>query len=237
MFPLVCFKGKTPEGSPYIIRKYCPADRERVRLICSETGFLGSPQEPFFYGREEFADLWSAYWTDYGPAGAFVAEVDVQVEGYLLGCLDTRRQEKVWKSRIVPDVGRRMLRREWWKHPQNRAMLRALARENLYNLMQSKQIPFMEEVVREYPAHLHTNIADSRFRGAGLGKRLMIAYLRFLKERGIKGVHLGTTSHNREAVPFYRHMGFEVLVKRRMRIYDHVIAAPPLYFLCMGQKL
>lgn len=232
-FPEVCFKGHTPDGSLFLVRKYRPEDRDRVRWICSETGFLGSPQEPFYVGREEFADVWSAYWTDYEPESAFVAEVNGRVEGYLLGCVDTLRQNRIWKDEILPRATRRMLRPRWWRHPENRAFIRANLRSRLRGEF---NVP-MGVVVEKFPAHLHINIADPGLRGTGLGKKLMTAYFRYLKARGVKGVHLGTTSHNRQALPLYHRLGFQVLIKKRLTMYDHVIEDPPLFFLCMGKKL
>ena len=57
---------------------------------------------------------------------------------------------------------------------------------------------------------------------------MMLALFDYLRENNIKGLHLGTTSHNREAVPFYEHMGFSVLWKNRLTCYDHAIDDPPL---------
>lgn len=231
--PPAVFEGRARNGIHYRVRGYHTSDRDRVRWICSETGFIGRPQEAVFIGREEFADLWSSYWTDHEPQSAFVAEVEGRVEGYLLGCLDTRRQLKVWGKIIQPRVARRMIRPAWWRHPINRKFVRAMLRSRLRGEL---KIP-IREIIAEYPAHLHTNIADPGLRGIGLGKKLMLAYFDYLRERGVKGVHLGTTSHNREAAPFYEYMGFTVIHQTRVTFYDHAISDPPLHLLHMARKL
>jgi len=221
------------DGRRIIIRKYRPEDREGVRLVCSETGFLGRPQEAFFIGRDVFADLWSKYWTDYEPESAFVAESGGKVAGYLLGCLDTRRQLEAWRKEILPRVGRRLIGRSWWKHRVNRRWAAAMIK---CSLRREFDLP-MQSIIREYPAHLHTNIADPALRGAGAGKAMMHAYFDYLCDNGVPGVHLGTTSHNRRAVRFYRRMGFEVVSRDRLTLYDHAIDDPPLFMLLMGRKL
>ena len=101
----IVFEGRTRDGREFNVRSYLPRDRDRVRWVCCETGFLGDPQEGVFIGRKIFADLWSSYWTDLEPESAFVAEVEGRVEGYILGCLDTHRQERVWNKKILPWAG------------------------------------------------------------------------------------------------------------------------------------
>ena len=226
-------EGRTRDGRRWLVRKYRPGDRERVRYICGETGFVGEPQEAVFIGRDEFADLWSLYWTDYEPENAFVGEVEGQVEAYLFGCLDARKQERIWAREIVPAVVRRLLRPAWWKHKKNRLFIRYQVRSRLRGELKIN----MAEIYKPYPAHLHINIADPGLRGQGLGKALMLVYFDFLRQRHVPGVHLGTTSHNRLAVPFYYRLGFTTLVKKRVTFYDHAIADPPLYLLYLGKKL
>ncbi len=78
--------GRAPDARDFIIRRYQPSDREAVRRICCDTGFLGSPIDPLFADRETFADFLTAYYTDAEPESFFVLEVDGRVQGYLCGC-------------------------------------------------------------------------------------------------------------------------------------------------------
>lgn len=226
-------KGRTRDGREFIIRRYRRLDRERVRFICSETGFVGDPQEAIFIGREIFADLWSSYWTDREPENAFVAEVGGKVEGYILGCLDTLEQEKTWTRRVLPGVAARMAKPSWWKHPVNRTFIKAMVRSQRWGEL---DLP-VHEIAREYPAHLHTNIADPSLRGQRIGGAMMRVLLGHLGRSGARGVHLGTTSHNRQAVPFYERFGFEKIFERRVTCYDHAIGDPPLSMIYMAKKL
>ena len=71
---------------PFVIRQYRASDRDRVRWLCCETGFLGQPIDPVFEDRELFADFLTNYYLNREPESAFVIEVGGEVRGYLLGC-------------------------------------------------------------------------------------------------------------------------------------------------------
>src|SRR5690554_1335751 len=87
-----------------IVRKMMPEDRRRIREICCHTGFGGESIALIFDDPELFADLWSCYYTDYEPESTFVAECEGKVIGYILGCLDTRRYNKIFFGRLVPVI-------------------------------------------------------------------------------------------------------------------------------------
>ncbi len=229
----ILIEGQTKDGRAYVVRPYRRLDRERVRWVCCETGFVGDPVEAVFEGREPFADLWSKYWTDHEPQNAFVAEVEGRVEGYIFGSLDTKKQESIWGKKILPSVARQMLSPVWWGSHINREFIAGTLRS--YKLGQFK-VP-LQQIMTDYPAHLHTNIGDPGLRGQGIGGAMMRAYLTHVKSHDATGIHLGTTSHNRLAVPFYLHLGFEIIAKNHVTCYDHALDDPPLYLLYMAKSL
>src|SRR6187399_3554221 len=73
------------DPQPYLIRGYRRSDREAVRKLCCETGFLGEPIDPVYQDRELFADFLTTYYTDHEPESCFLLEVDGEIRGYLLG--------------------------------------------------------------------------------------------------------------------------------------------------------
>jgi hypothetical protein len=76
----------------FIVRRYRPEDRDAVRSICCQTGFLGAPIDPIFEDRELFADFLTAYYTDYEPESSLVAEAESgELVGYLIACCRPRR--------------------------------------------------------------------------------------------------------------------------------------------------
>jgi len=80
----------------FTVRRFRPEDREAVRTICCETGFLGRPIDPLFEDRELFADFLTSYYTDYEPESSFVAEAnDGRLVGYLIACCRPNRYRLV----------------------------------------------------------------------------------------------------------------------------------------------
>src|ERR1700745_1368452 len=73
------------DHKPFFIRGYRRSDREAVRKLCCQTGFLGSPIDPVYEDRELFADFLTTYYTDHEPESSFVLEIGGELKGYLLG--------------------------------------------------------------------------------------------------------------------------------------------------------
>src|SRR6478736_6510640 len=73
------------EVKGFQVRKYRPSDRESVRALCCDTGFLGKPIDPVFEDRELFADFLTDYYLKHEPDSAFVVLAGCTVKGYLLG--------------------------------------------------------------------------------------------------------------------------------------------------------
>ncbi len=185
-----------------IIRKISSEDRDAVRRICWNTGYGGNSVGPFFDDPALFADLWCSYYTDTEPQSTFVAEADGRVVGYLLGCLDTEHYNRIFARRVIPAVlgkillGRYLIRRKTLRY--FRSQLGQLIRREF-------KIPSL----KLYPAHLHINIEEG-YRRAGLGHLLMESYFAYLRENGVIGLHLGTSSLHSSALPFYDKLGFKV---------------------------
>jgi GNAT superfamily N-acetyltransferase len=217
----------------YTVRGYRPEDRESVRYICCETGFMGDPMEVFFEGRDVFADMWSSYWTDYEPESCFIAKLDGKVVGYILGCTDTDRYERVFAKEIRPMLLRKALKQGTFLKRKNIIYLARVIQSHRRGEFRAP----MRSIKAEYPAHLHNNIADPWLRGNGIGKALMNVYLDYLRDRDVRGVHLGTTSYNKQAVPFYEACGFEEIYRSRLTCYDHVIRNENVYLLYFARKI
>ncbi|MCM8777886.1 MAG: GNAT family N-acetyltransferase [Candidatus Omnitrophica bacterium] len=211
-----------------VIRKYQePDDRKFIRRICCDTAFLGGPVEKFFNGREIVADLLTLYYTDYERESVFVAELDGQIVGYLTGCKNIKRQKRIFTTRILPVIAVRFILCDSILKKKNILFL--------YNCLRSflKKEFFTTDISSEYPATLHINI-DVRYRGIGIGKKLISEYLCYLKKEKIKGIHLTTVSV--DAVRFFEKMGFTVLQKKKVSYLsypDH----KKLYRFILSKKL
>ncbi len=209
--------------SPVVVRKFREEDRQTVRWLCCETGFLGQPIDPIFQDRELFADFLTSYYLDHEPEAAFVMEVEGEVRGYLLGC-------------------RFPLRNQFHNFLQNICLFFVmLVRYLRYNAASRR---FAHWILlngwREVPAaprrtaHFHINLLpDAR---SISGTRLIIdAYLDYLRACGEKRVYGQMVSFdNRRGEKMFRRYGFRVL--DRMEITKYRALHPEPVYLCTVVK-
>src|SRR6266567_303292 len=85
----------------FTIRSYRNSDRDAVRRLCCQTGFLGDPIDPVYEDRELFADFLTTYYTDHEPESCFLLEVDGEIRGYLLGSRKPLRNQLSARSRAT----------------------------------------------------------------------------------------------------------------------------------------
>ena len=205
------------------IRKYRDTDRDTVRHLCCETGFLGKPIDPIFEDREIFANFLTGYYTDWEPESAFVLEVDGVVKGYLLG-------------------SRRPLRQQIYNIYQNVGLfLRGVFRYLRYNRASRH---FVHWIVcngwREVPAaprraaHFHINLLPEA-RSVPSTRALMDAYLAYLHDHGEKRVYgQVVTFESRRGSKMFERYGFKVLNRSEISKYRKLHPEP--VFLCTVMK-
>lgn len=212
-----------PRSPCFTIRSYRPADRESVRQLCCDTGFLGNAIDPVFEDRELFADYLTSYYTDREPESSFVLEVDGEVRGYLLG-------------------SRRPMRQQVHNFFQNASLfLRGIVRYPRYN---EASRAFVKWILcngwREVPAaprrcaHFHINLlADAR--KVATTRALMDAYLAYLHTQGERRVYgQMVTYESRRGSKMFERYGFRVLNKARISKYDNLYPEP--VYLCTVVK-
>jgi GNAT superfamily N-acetyltransferase len=184
------------------IRPYRTADRARVRHICFVTGYIGNPVEWQWRDAESFANIFTGYYTDAEPSSALVAEVDGEVRGYLLGCVDST---KAWNPATV--VGRQFTRRAIGLRPGTAPFVWRAMGDVIVDAAH-KRLPPAPFADPRWPAHLHIDLlADAR--GRGVGAALMRRWLDWLRQSGVAGCYLETIAENSSAVAFFEAMGFE----------------------------
>lgn len=198
-----------------MVRPYEETDRAAVACIAADTAAFGAPVEAFLDDRRLFFDAVYRVYLDDEPEHAWVAVAAGEVTGFLAGCADTRRRDRVVIRRIVPSVALKLLRGRY--RVGRRTLHHACA-----EVMAALRGKFPAADLAAYPAHLHINLA-ARSRGQGAGRALMEAYLRQLRGLGVPGVHLRTTNLNTAAVALYAHLGFELLDARPTRLWAGVV--------------
>ncbi len=208
---------------PYVIRKYRSSDRERVRWLCCETGFLGQAIDPVFEDRDLFADFLTNYYLQREPESAFVIEIEGEVRGYLLGC-------------------RHPLRNQFHNFLQNFRLFAALAtRFRRYNSASRRFISWIFlNGWREVPAaprrtpHFHINLMPDARSIPGT-RALIDAFLQYLHEHGEKRVYGQMVSFaNRRGEKMFQRYGFKVL--NRMEITKYRRLHPEPVYLCTVVK-
>ncbi len=200
------------------LRLFQPADRAGLFKIAADTAYFGEPIEAYLEDRRIFLDSFYAYYTDLEPEHVWIADAGGELAGFLTGCVDTARQQQLTRKMILPRVRRRFLRGGYRIGPralryQMELILAGLRREGT------------QVDLQRYPAHLHINVA-ANWRGHGLGRRLMLAYLDQLRSLGIPGVHLQTTSRNEAACRLYESLGFRLVDSRPSRMWRWKFAEP-----------
>jgi GNAT superfamily N-acetyltransferase len=197
-----------------LIRKYRPEDRIRVRRIAWDTAFIGRPASAFFADRQLLEDMLTGYFTDYEPESCFVAESGSEVIGYLLGCRDSRTLDRVSLRYIVPQLLKKVIMNNTLVRSKNIIfgwhMLTSLIRGELS----------APDFSAGYPATMHINIQDG-FRRAGIGSRLMDAYLAYLRSHDVRGVRLATFSP--DAGKFFCNRGFTLLFQKARRYFRYIL--------------
>jgi ribosomal protein S18 acetylase RimI-like enzyme len=183
--------------SEFRIRAYQPRDRDAIRSICFETGYMGEPVDFLWRDRESFADLITRYYTDEEPESIFVAERQDRVVGYLTGCADSTairgRTERKMRGQILRGaLIRPGIARFLWRSIVDVVRDRGAPREMLFD--------------DRWPAHLHIDFLPEA-RGKGLGRRIMNEWFGRLAARGSPGVHLGTFAQNDKAIAFFEACG------------------------------
>lgn len=202
------------------IRPYRAEDRDGLFRIAADTAFFGDPIEIYLEDRRIFLDAFYAYYTDFEPEHCWIATSDDTVVGFLTGCIDTAQKDKIANKKIIPKVLVRLITGYYRVGPK--------ARRYIWRMWSSKRKHLFPAVdLKEYPAHLHINV-DEKWRGYGIGIRLMQMYLDQLTYLQIPGVHLGTTSENAAACKLYEKLGFQLLDEKPSNLWKDIVDHPVL---------
>ncbi|MCK4669854.1 MAG: GNAT family N-acetyltransferase [Nanoarchaeota archaeon] len=208
------------------IRKYQKKDKDDVRRIACDTGFVGRPIDPIFQDRDLWADALTSYYLDIEPESCFVVEDNGKVRGYLLGCVN------LWKLELyISAIKMRML---------GKIILRYLFAG--YNKRTKKLIRYIlftrmgeeAKVVRNY-AHLHINL-EKGYRSRRIGTKLVQNFFDYLKKRNAKGCYAQTFGfRGSRSENFFRRLGFKEYDKVRIHIWDDYLKGA-VYSVSMIKK-
>lgn len=200
------------------VRLFQSSDRDELFRIAADTAYFGEPIEAYMEDRRIFLDSFYAYYTDFESEHAWVADAGNELAGFITGCINTAHQQSITSKVILPQVRWRFLRGKYRIGPKS-------LRYGLELFMEGIRKEGTSVDTQLYPAHLHINVA-AKWRGFGLGRRLMLAYLDQLRSLDIQGVHLQTTSRNEAACRLYESLGFRLVDSSPSRMWRWKFSEP-----------
>lgn len=184
------------------VRRFKEEDRPDLYHVCLATGDSGAGALHLYNQKDMLGEIYVGPYLSFQPDLALTLMKD-GVSGYALAALDTRAFEDT-------------LSKQWWPLIQEKYSNRSPANfnereKNLFGYIQNPPLR-PENVVNEYPSHLHIDLLE-KAQGRGIGKAMMHLLIETLREQGSKGVHLGMGATNARAFTFYTKLGFTLLDK------------------------
>ncbi len=206
---------QTPNAERFSVRSYQPSDREAVRDLCCQTGFLGKPIDPVFEDRELFADFLTDYYLICEPDSAFMITVDDAVKGYLLGCRFPRRHQ-MFSVRQSVSLGAKALFRLAGYNSESRRYIQWIA------MNAWREVP---EAPRDV-GHFHMNFLPGLKRLA-VFRAVLEQYLRFLADHGVKQISAQmVTFDERRTLHLFERYGFRLLNRSRISKFERFTPEP-----------
>ncbi|WP_328321212.1 GNAT family N-acetyltransferase [Streptomyces sp. NBC_00388] len=200
---------RTPGGPPKSVRvrPYQPFDLPGMYRVCLLTGDSGRDAGALYHDPDLLGHVYAGPYPAADPGLTFVAADASGVLGYVVATADSAAYER-WRE----DHWYAPLR---LRHPESLAVDPGDGSRDWQRVAQLHGTPLRgdDPLYETHPAHLHIDILP-RGQGAGLGRRLMSALLEELRERGVRGLHLGVGSGNPGARAFYLALGFAEAERR-----------------------
>ncbi len=194
--------------SDAIIRPYRPSDRDAVRHLCCETGYLGKAIDPVFEDRELFADYLTSFYTDREPESIFVLEQDGEVKGYLMG---SRRPLLQQFHNFFLNLS--LFARGIFRYPRYNKASKAFVRWILLNAW--REVP---AAPRRLP-HFHFNMLPEAM-GFGTTRELLVQFFHHLRAHGETHVFgQVVTFEERRGAKVFERFGFQVVEKKEITKY------------------
>jgi GNAT superfamily N-acetyltransferase len=207
-------------SSGIVIRPLEASDREAVRRICADTGFLGKPIDPIFEDRELFADFLCNGYTDAEPESSVVLVDDGAVVGYILASRFPDRIKAYWRKNGLR-LGLKLAFRFLFRYgPHSRRYIRWLVWRGW------RETPYSPPNM----AHFHINLLPP-YRNVGQTRALIDYFLQRLAEAGEKKVYgQMVTFHNRRGTRMFARYGFEVIDTKEVTKFQRYVDHPVFLF-------
>jgi L-amino acid N-acyltransferase YncA len=196
------------EEKDFQVRRYCASDRDFVRSLCCDTGFLGNAIDPVFEDRELFADFLTDYYLLHEPDSAFVVIKNNALQGYILGsrCPWRHQFHSLWLNFVY---GAKIVRRYFGYRPESRQYIHWLISKAW------REVPSAPRAI----GHFHINLLPSA-KSVQITREILETYLRHLYDHGVRQVHAQmVTFDGRRGIKLFERYGFKVLNQSEITKY------------------
>lgn len=174
-----------------------------------------------------------SYYLEKEPESCLVAEYNGKVVGYLLGCIDDRNNPESILIFILEALARypKMLfmdkkDRRFWKG-QNNVMWNAA-----FGKSEEARLKHLSNA-----GHIHINLLP-KARGKGVGTRLLKAFFKYAKSKGIKTIH--ADSFQTRLNPngrFWQKNGFKEYSKVKTTFWKQYYPKEAMHLVCYYRKI
>lgn len=213
---------------PVRLRQYRDPDREEVRRICCDTGFLGCPIDRVYQDRELFADLFTNAYLDYEPEWTLVAENGGRVAGYLMGSVDRHFNLTLMLSgfQTASKMVQRLFAGNYRRHPRSKQFVWWVLNRGL---LEQPRHP-------DGTAHLHLNL-EKPLRWGAVARRLLATFEGMLLAAGLDHYHAKFFScPQRNPEHMYARLGFQIHDRTETTIFRPEIG-DTVYIVCVHKRL
>jgi hypothetical protein len=210
------------------VRQYREDDREELRRICCETGFLGFPIDPIYQDRELFADLFTNPYLDYEPEWTLVVETGGRIAGYLMGSVNPNFHRILMLSgfQTACRMLSRLLTGKYTDHPRSEQFVRWVL---VRGVMEQPRHP-------ENAGHLHMNL-ERPLRWGSVARRLLAMYEEMLSAADLDSYYVKFFScSQRNPERMYHRLKFEIYDRVLSTIF-HPEVPVTLSVVCAHKKL
>lgn len=210
------------------VRQYQDRDREAVRRICCDTGFLGNPIDRMYQDRELFADLFTNPYLDYEPEWTLVAESAGRVVGYLTGSVDPHFNRTLMLSgfQTACKMASRLITGKYSQHPRSEQFVRWVLTRGL---MEQPKHP-------DGASHLHANL-EKPWRWGAVARRLLTTFESMLLAAGVNHYYAKFFScPQRNPQRLYHRLGFQIYDRLQTTIFRPEIT-DTVYIICVHKRL
>lgn len=209
-------------------RQYRDSDRQMIRRICCETGFLGHPIDPIFRDRELFADLYTNPYLDHEPELTLVVEKDGRVAGYLMGSVSQYFSRHLMFNGFQTSFKmlQRLISGRYSIHPRSEQFVRWIFSKG-----------FKEQPKHpKYAGHLHMNLERPLRRGT-VALHMLKIYEDMLKAIAVNHYYIKFFScRQRNLERFYHRLRFEIYDRVASTIFRPEVSDNS-YIVCAHKKL